>query len=205
MSPAPDERDRILAATHRILNGTPEHSNGALTIVALAAEAQLPRNALTQRHPDLKNDFYGKVRTRGQVPDSDCAGRSGGSKSCGSRTPKRSPGSGPMSRRWSALCTSRRQRTVSCGKGCLKALAQSGPCRSRNTAAASIRCRSIPHDRPLGSAQSRPAAASSMTVVLGLGPAGPRPFPLGEAALHGETVLHQISQKKSAKIVWESH
>ncbi|WP_329467320.1 hypothetical protein [Streptomyces sp. NBC_01431] len=51
--------------------GEPEHSNGALPIVALAAEAQVPRNALTQRHPDLKNDFYDQVRARGQMPDSE--------------------------------------------------------------------------------------------------------------------------------------
>ncbi|WP_338674661.1 hypothetical protein V1460_17870 [Streptomyces sp. SCSIO 30461] len=55
----------------RILAGTPEHSNGALTIVALAQEAQLPRNALTQRHVDLKIEFYDKVRERGQIPDSE--------------------------------------------------------------------------------------------------------------------------------------
>lgn len=60
MSPAPDERDRIRAAMDRILQGTAQHSNGALTIVALAQEAGLPRNALTQRHPDLKNDFAGQ-------------------------------------------------------------------------------------------------------------------------------------------------
>ncbi|MEU2539512.1 hypothetical protein [Streptomyces iakyrus] len=35
MSPARDERDRIRAAMDRILAGHPEHSNGALTIVAL--------------------------------------------------------------------------------------------------------------------------------------------------------------------------
>lgn len=28
-------------------------------------------NALTQRHLDLKNDFYAKVPTRGQTPDSE--------------------------------------------------------------------------------------------------------------------------------------
>ncbi|POG46017.1 hypothetical protein BV881_18440 [Streptomyces sp. ZL-24] len=71
MSPAPDERDRIRSAMDRILAGTPEHSNGALTIVALAMEAQVPRNALTQRHLDLKNEFYDKVRARGQMPDSE--------------------------------------------------------------------------------------------------------------------------------------
>lgn len=55
----------------RILTGNPEHSNGALTIVALATEAQVPRNALTQRHPDLRNEFYAHVRQRGAVPDAE--------------------------------------------------------------------------------------------------------------------------------------
>ncbi len=76
MSPAPDERDRIRAAMQRILTGTPEHSNGALTIVALAIEAQVPRNALTQRHPDLRNQFYAHVRERGAVPDAEARLRS---------------------------------------------------------------------------------------------------------------------------------
>lgn len=71
MSPAPDERERIQAAMERILAGTPQHTNGALTIVALAQEAEVPRNALTQRHLDLKNLFYDKVRARGAVPDSE--------------------------------------------------------------------------------------------------------------------------------------
>ncbi|MFE0732086.1 hypothetical protein ACFW2X_28320 [Streptomyces antibioticus] len=71
MSPAPDERDRIRAAMDRILAGQPQHSNGALTVVALALEAEVPRNALTQRHLDLKNEFYDKVRARGQTPDSE--------------------------------------------------------------------------------------------------------------------------------------
>ncbi|MGT2530690.1 hypothetical protein ACU4GG_29165 [Streptomyces nojiriensis] len=69
MSPALDERDRIRAAMDRILGGTPENSNGALTIVALAQEAGVPRNALTQRHLDLKNEFYERVRERGATPD----------------------------------------------------------------------------------------------------------------------------------------
>ena len=42
-----------------------ERSNGALTIVALAQEAGVPRNALTQRHTDLKNGFYQCVQERG--------------------------------------------------------------------------------------------------------------------------------------------
>jgi vacuolar-type H+-ATPase subunit I/STV1 len=71
MSPAPDERDRIRAAMDRILAGTPQHSTGALTIVALAEEAQVPRNALTQRHPDLRNEFNDRIRERGQMPDAE--------------------------------------------------------------------------------------------------------------------------------------
>lgn len=71
MSPAPDERERISAAMDRILGGTPQRSNGALTIVALAVEAGVPRNALTQRHTDLKAEFYDKVRARGATPDSE--------------------------------------------------------------------------------------------------------------------------------------
>ncbi|MEU2466798.1 hypothetical protein ABZ580_21585 [Streptomyces sp. NPDC012486] len=71
MSPAPDERDRIRAAMDRILQGTAQYSNGALTIVALAQEAGVPRSALTQRHPDLKNDFYAHIRARGRMPDSE--------------------------------------------------------------------------------------------------------------------------------------
>ena len=65
MSGAADERDRIRVAMDRILSGRPERSNGALTIVALAIEAGVPRNALTQRHLDLKNAFYAKVKERG--------------------------------------------------------------------------------------------------------------------------------------------
>lgn len=66
MAPATDERDRIRAAMDRILNGTPTHSNGAHTIVGLALEAQVPRNALTQRHPDLKNEFYSRISESGE-------------------------------------------------------------------------------------------------------------------------------------------
>jgi hypothetical protein len=69
MSPALDERDRIHAAMNRIVAGAPERSNGALTIVALALEADVPRNALTQRHTDLKNEFYEKIKERGATPD----------------------------------------------------------------------------------------------------------------------------------------
>ncbi|MEV3871611.1 hypothetical protein [Streptomyces sp. NPDC049906] len=69
MSPAPDERDRIRAAMDRILADTSQRSNGALTIVALAQEADVPRNALTQRHLDLKDEFYERVRQRRATPE----------------------------------------------------------------------------------------------------------------------------------------
>ncbi|MEH0448437.1 MULTISPECIES: hypothetical protein [unclassified Streptomyces] len=71
MSGAADERDRIRIAMDRILTGRPERSNGALTIVALAIEASVPRNALTQRHLDLKNELYAKVKERGQPTDTE--------------------------------------------------------------------------------------------------------------------------------------
>ncbi|WP_410585399.1 hypothetical protein [Amycolatopsis sp. lyj-108] len=69
MTPALDERDRIRAAMDRILAGTPERSNGALTVVALALEAGVPRNALTQRHTDLKAEFYEKTTLHGAIAE----------------------------------------------------------------------------------------------------------------------------------------
>jgi hypothetical protein len=69
MSATPDERARIREAMQRILGGTPRSSTGALTIVALAQEAGVPRNALTQRHPDLRNEFYQRVKEGGATPD----------------------------------------------------------------------------------------------------------------------------------------
>jgi septal ring factor EnvC (AmiA/AmiB activator) len=69
MSASPDERARIREAMQRILDGTARSSTGALTIVALAQEAGVPRNALTQRHTDLRNEFYQRVTERGATPD----------------------------------------------------------------------------------------------------------------------------------------
>src|ERR1700722_10016582 len=60
MPPEPGERAQIRAAMDRILAGTPERSNGALAI-----EAGVPRNALTQRHTDLKAEFYQRIKERG--------------------------------------------------------------------------------------------------------------------------------------------
>jgi septin family protein len=63
-----DERTRIRAAADRLLAGQPVASDGALTIVALAAEAGVHRMALMKRHADLKNEFYERVRTQTQQP-----------------------------------------------------------------------------------------------------------------------------------------
>jgi hypothetical protein len=56
------ERARIRAAMDRLLAGQPTHSNGSLTAVALAAEADVHRMALHKRHVDLKEEFYARVR-----------------------------------------------------------------------------------------------------------------------------------------------
>ena len=61
-----DERARIRAAAERLLAGQPVASDGALTVVALAAEAGVHRMALMKRHADLKNEFYQRVRTQTQ-------------------------------------------------------------------------------------------------------------------------------------------
>jgi hypothetical protein len=65
LTTGPGERERIRAAMDRILAGTPERSNGALTVVSLAIEAGVPRNALTQRHTDLKSEFYDRIKGAG--------------------------------------------------------------------------------------------------------------------------------------------
>ncbi|MFF3859110.1 hypothetical protein [Streptomyces sp. NPDC002209] len=55
----------------RLLAGTPLRSNGAPTVLALAAEADVKRHVLTHRRTDLKDEFYAKVRAQGHVPDSE--------------------------------------------------------------------------------------------------------------------------------------
>ncbi|MBT2440118.1 hypothetical protein J7E93_08310 [Streptomyces sp. ISL-36] len=57
-----DERSRIRTAMDRLLAGQPTRSNGSLTAVALAAEADVHRMALHKRHADLKEEFYARVR-----------------------------------------------------------------------------------------------------------------------------------------------
>jgi hypothetical protein len=69
VSPAIDEHDRIRTAVDGVLIGAAQRSIGALTIVALALEADVPRNALTQRHLDLKTEFYERIKERGARPE----------------------------------------------------------------------------------------------------------------------------------------
>jgi chromosome segregation ATPase len=64
-------RDHIRAATDRLLAGTPLRSDGALTVVSLAAEAGIKRHLLTHRHTDLKEEFYARVRAQNRMPESE--------------------------------------------------------------------------------------------------------------------------------------
>ena len=61
-----DERTPIRDAAERLLAGKPVASDGALTVVALAAEAGVHRMARIKRHFDLKNEFYRRVGTQTQ-------------------------------------------------------------------------------------------------------------------------------------------
>jgi hypothetical protein len=65
------ERGQIRAAMGRLLAGTPLRSDGALTVVSLAIEADVKRHVLTHRHTDLKDEFYARVRAQGHVPASE--------------------------------------------------------------------------------------------------------------------------------------
>ena len=65
------ERDQIHAAMDRLLAGTPLRSDGALTVVSLAVEADVKRHVLTHRHTDLKDDFSARARAQGRVPASE--------------------------------------------------------------------------------------------------------------------------------------
>lgn len=67
----PADREAIRAAMDRLLAGTPLRSDGALTVVSLAAEADVKRHVLTHRHTDLKDEFYARVRAQGHTPASE--------------------------------------------------------------------------------------------------------------------------------------
>lgn len=65
------ERGQIRAAMDRLLAGTPLRSDGALTVVSLAVEADVKRHVLTHRHTDLKDEFYARVRAQDRIPASE--------------------------------------------------------------------------------------------------------------------------------------
>ncbi len=56
------ERRAIVHAMQRLLAGTPLRSDGRLTVVSLAAEANVKRYVLTEKHTDLKDQFYARIR-----------------------------------------------------------------------------------------------------------------------------------------------
>ena len=62
------ERAAIQAAADRLLAGTPLRSTGKLTIVQLAAEANVKRWLLTHKHRDLAEQFQARVRAAGSDP-----------------------------------------------------------------------------------------------------------------------------------------
>jgi predicted nuclease with TOPRIM domain len=62
------EREAITAAMQRLLDGTPQRSTGALTVLQLAAEAGIKRWVLTHKHPDLKEEFERRRATADGVP-----------------------------------------------------------------------------------------------------------------------------------------
>jgi chromosome segregation ATPase len=55
-------RAAILAAMDRLLDGTPQRSEGRLSVSQLAAEADVKRWHLTHQHTDLKDTFQARVR-----------------------------------------------------------------------------------------------------------------------------------------------
>ena len=55
-------RAAILAAMDRLLDGTPQQSEGRLSVSQLAAEAGVKRWHLTHQHTDLKDLFQARVR-----------------------------------------------------------------------------------------------------------------------------------------------
>ncbi|OZF42579.1 hypothetical protein CH293_26205 [Rhodococcus sp. 14-2470-1b] len=62
------ERHAIEAAMTRLLDGTPQRSTGALSIVQLAVEADVKRWVLTHKHTDLAEQFTRRARTQRKMP-----------------------------------------------------------------------------------------------------------------------------------------
>jgi hypothetical protein len=51
------EQHELRAATQRLLDGSPQRSNGKLTVAGLAAESGIPRHRLYEHHADLVAEF----------------------------------------------------------------------------------------------------------------------------------------------------
>lgn len=67
--PDPDtERAAINAAMNRLLDGTPQRSTGALSILQLANEAGVKRWVLTHKHTDLAAEFRRRARHTDGIP-----------------------------------------------------------------------------------------------------------------------------------------
>ncbi len=68
MNPAEEERGQIIAAIDRLIGGTPLRSDGNLTVVELAVEADVKRWVLTHKHTDLKDLFNARVKLATEEP-----------------------------------------------------------------------------------------------------------------------------------------
>lgn len=68
MANADAERTAIRTAIQRLLDGTPQRSTGALSVLQLAAEAGLKRWVLTHKHTDLADEFRSRVEDLGPIP-----------------------------------------------------------------------------------------------------------------------------------------
>ncbi|MGW5317878.1 hypothetical protein [Nocardia thailandica] len=67
--PDPDiERAAISAAMTRLLDGAPQRSTGALSILQLANEAGVKRWVLTHKHTDLAAEFRRRARHADGIP-----------------------------------------------------------------------------------------------------------------------------------------
>jgi hypothetical protein len=68
MADSDAERAAIRAAMQRLLDGTPQRSTGALSMLQLAAEAGIKRWLLTHKHTDLADEFRCRVKALGPIP-----------------------------------------------------------------------------------------------------------------------------------------
>lgn len=68
MADSDAERAAIRAAMQRLLDGTPQRSTGALSVLQLAAEAGIKRWLLTHKHTDLADEFRCRVEALGPIP-----------------------------------------------------------------------------------------------------------------------------------------